>query len=188
MEKFKKYNWDDKVFDLVSWLSVGSVRRKYGQTKRMFTSKTMCGCLPIGHMRHHITKVNQCPGCRHDDETMEHLFRCRHRTCVATRTNALRELATQGKKKRVPQHIMDAIRYVIRAECMGEKAEPKITHTLAVKQAIRQQHRIIGHLMMRGFLAAEWCTAIQDSGVQQPDRRMISIQCLIWDKWVTPIW
>ena len=43
--------------------------------------------------------------------------------------------------------------------------------------------------MMRGFLAAEWYTAIQDSGDQQPDRRMISIQRLIiWDEWVTPIW
>ena len=47
LEKFKDYKWDNKVFDLVSWPSVGSVRRKYGQTKRMFTSKTMYGWLPI---------------------------------------------------------------------------------------------------------------------------------------------
>ena len=79
-EKFKKYKWEDEVFDLVSWPSVRSVRRKYGQTKRMFTSKIMYGWLPIGHMRHHVTKFNQCPGCRHDDKTMEHLFRCSHRT------------------------------------------------------------------------------------------------------------
>ena len=79
-EKFKKYNWDNEVFDLVNWPSVGSDRRKYGQTKRMFTIKTMYGWLLIGHMRHHITKVNQCPGCRHDDKKMEHLFRCRHCT------------------------------------------------------------------------------------------------------------
>ena len=42
--------------------------------------------------------------------------------------------------------------------------------------------------MMCGFLAAEWCTAMQDSGAQKPDRRMISLQRLIWDEWVTPIW
>ena len=93
LEKFKKYNWNDEVFDLVSWSSVGSVRRKYGQTKRMFTSKTMYGWLPIGHMHHRITNVNQCPGCRHDNETMEHLFPCMHRTCVTTRTKTTKELA-----------------------------------------------------------------------------------------------
>ena len=188
LEKFKKYNWDDDVFDLVSWSSVGSVRRKYGQTKRMFTSKTMYGWLPIGHMRHHITKVNQCPGCRHDDETMEHLFRCTHRSCVTTRTKALKELASQGRKKKVPRHIMEAVCHVIRSECAGKKAPLKLTHTPAIKHAIRQQHRISSHLMLRGFLAAEWCTAMQDSGVKEPELRMISLQRLIWDEWVTPIW
>ena len=95
----------------------------------MFTTKTMYGWLPIGHMRHHITNVNQCPGCRHDDEKMEHLFRCMHRTCVTTRTKAMKELAAQGKKKKVPQHIMEAVCHVIRTECAGKRAEPKITHT-----------------------------------------------------------
>ena len=67
---------------------------------------------------------------------------------------------TQGKKKKVPQHIMEAICHAISAECAGKRAIPKITHTPAIKQAIQQQHQISSHLMLCGFLAAEWCTAM----------------------------
>ena len=97
-----------------------------------------------------------------------------HRTCVATRTKALKELVKQGKKK-APQHMMEEICHVIRAECTGTVAEPKITHTPAVKKAIRQQYPIGGQLMLRGFLAKEWGAAMHNSGVQKPEKRMISL-------------
>ena len=60
-----------------------------------------------------------CPAQVQTDETTvyyeNHVRRAPNRTYVATRAMALKELATQGKKKKVSQHIMEAIFHVIRA-------------------------------------------------------------------------
>ena len=42
--------------------------------------------------------------------------------------------------------------------------------------------------MLRGFLAAKWVDAIEASGSNHPERRMATLQRLIWAEWVEPIW
>ena len=42
--------------------------------------------------------------------------------------------------------------------------------------------------MLRDFLAKGWMTAIAKSGVAHPDRQMITLQRLIWDTIMDPLW
>jgi hypothetical protein len=68
-----KYSWTDNTLGDIHWPSVKAVRQRLSQTKRMQTCKIMHGWLPVAHMRHHITGVNQCPGCNCTDKTTKHL-------------------------------------------------------------------------------------------------------------------
>ena len=187
-EKFKKYKWDDTIFDSVHWTSVGAVRRKYGQTKRMHTSKTMSGWLPTTHMRHHITNVNQCPGCRHEDETVDHMFTCQNRHMVAEREKAIEAMEKEGKKKKIPKDVLKAFCHYIKTTCSGGTGYVKEMYPLKVKEAIQQQLKIGPPLMMRGFLVKGWHEAIKECGCSHPERQMNSLQQMIWDIWVERIW
>jgi hypothetical protein len=60
-----KYNWSKGTLNNIYWPSIKTVRQHLSHTKRMQTCKIMHGWLPVSHMRHHITGVNQCPGCKH---------------------------------------------------------------------------------------------------------------------------
>jgi hypothetical protein len=57
-----KYNWTDETFHDIHWPSIKTVRQQLSHTKRMQMCKIMNGWLPVAHMRHHITGINQCPG------------------------------------------------------------------------------------------------------------------------------
>ena len=59
----------------------------------------------------------------------------------------------------------------------------------AIDNAVEDQQRIGINLMLRGFLAKSWATAIKDCGVtKNVERRMNKIQRMIWTEWVEPIW
>ena len=73
-----KYNWDDKILNNIHWPSIKTVRQQLSCTKQMQTCKIMHGWLPVVHMRHHITGINQCPGCKCTNETINHFLQCPH--------------------------------------------------------------------------------------------------------------
>ncbi len=184
----EKYGWDDETFDSIHWESVSSVRSKMTGTQQMQTMKIMHGWLPIMHMRHHITGVNQCPGCKHTDETMTHLFQCPNAAMKERRTKVLDNFLKQGKKHKIPQHIIEAVCRVLRVQCLGSNDFESDSHTPDIAHAIQQQRRIGTHMMLRGYLANGWMTALENAGVEHPDRKMNALQRLIWSDFVTPIW
>jgi hypothetical protein len=71
-----KYSWTTDTIKTVNWASINSVRHTLSDTKRMQTCTIMHEWLPVGHMRHHITGINQCPGCTSTNETIDHMLKC----------------------------------------------------------------------------------------------------------------
>ena len=57
------------------------------------------------------------------------------------------------KKKRIPQHILEAFFYVILCEMEGTRNAVKETYDTHPKTAIRAQQTIGLDMMMQGFLA-----------------------------------
>ena len=43
-------------------------------------------------------------------------------------------------------------------------------------------------MMVRGFLATGWMDALKLAGVKNPERKMNTLQALVWDTVVEPIW
>jgi len=184
----EKYGWTSEVYDSVNWHSIKTVRAKLQRSGKMQTCKIMHGWLPVMHMRQYIEGNSQCPGCNCKDETMAHLFRCKNREARRTREECLEKLLKVGKKKRIPQHIMEAICHVIKAETEGNSPIIRRTFPPQVVTAIKQQVRIGTSLMLRGFLATGWMTAMRDAGVKKPERQMNKLQQMIWETWCKPIW
>ena len=69
-------------------------------------------------------------------------------------------------KRKVPQHV------VIKIECKGEKTYEKRSYDSEIKEVIRQQQEIEIHLMLQGFLAKRWMTALEKVGASHPERWM----------------
>ena len=43
-------------------------------------------------------------------------------------------------------------------------------------------------MMTRGFLATGWMTALVESGCPNPERRMNTLQTMVWDEYAFPMW
>lgn len=104
----------------------------------------------------------------------------------------VRQLAIKAMKQkaigvRVPRHIRDAFFSIIEATLAGTTPTPKPTQTQQVQDAIMQQTSIGFDMMLRGFLASKWMTALEDSGVQAPERKMNALQRMIWEDLVNPM-
>ena len=44
------------------------------------------------------------------------------------------------------------------------------------------------HMMVRGFLTTGWMNALELVGVKNPERKINTLQALVWDTVVDPIW
>ena len=80
-------------------------------------------------------------------------MREKRKTIVTTAKN-------MGKKKRIPQHILEAFFHVILCEMEVTQNPVKETYDTHLKMAIRAQQTIGLDMMMRGFLAHEWIEAL----------------------------
>ena len=110
----KKYKWSRSVLDSVHWASIGAVRRKLSNSKKRQTCKIMHGWLPTMHMRSHITRINQCPGCTCRDETIDHLFHCPHPRIQRAKKDILAQLRKKGLKAKIHKSILKAFIRVFR--------------------------------------------------------------------------
>ena len=109
----KKYEWTDELFDMVHWYSIKRVQANLTHIKKMQTCKIMYGRLPLGYTRHHITGINQCPGCECKDETIQHLFQCQNQQMKDKRNQILKQFNKKGHKGKLPPHILQAISRII---------------------------------------------------------------------------
>ena len=180
-----KYEWDEYIFNLVNWDSVGSVRRQMLGTKLMQTSKIMHGWLPIMHKRYHITGSKQCPECPCLDKTMRHLNQCPNKQMVKTRKEALARIKKVAKKGKIPQAVITAFCHVIETECNSGKENDFYlrTFTPILNTAVEDQIQIGTDLMLLGYLAKSWAEAMRECGVKENlDHRMNKLQRIIWNE------
>ena len=76
-------------------------------------------------------------------------------------------------KRKVPRHhILAAFYHVMKAEYKGETTYEKRSYDSEIKEVIRQQQEIEIHLMLQGFLAKRWMTALEKAGASHPERWM----------------
>lgn len=185
----EKYEWSDEVFDSINWTSIGNVRRKLTYVRRMQTSKIMHGWLPIMHMRQHITGISQCPGCRCEDETLEHFIKCPHHLMKMKRKEIIAALRKKGLGNWVPKSIVHAFCELLNHFFNSDTdfvTPPTFKPSLCA--AIQQQQKIGINFMIHGFFATSWILAIEDHDCSKPERAMTALQRFVWNGIVAPLW
>ena len=63
-------------------------------------------------MRSHITGASQCPGCRCQKETLDHMLKYLNKEAREARKTVLAVFRVEGKKKRIPRTVIDRIHYL----------------------------------------------------------------------------
>ena len=195
----EKYGWDEQTFNSVYWHSIGKVRRKLTGNKYRQTCKIMHDWLPTKHMRSHVEGPSQCPGCPKTKETIDHMLRCPHHLMKSKREEIIRDLRKKGLKTKIPRRIYSAFLDVIDHQLtsqsdfddnrlLSQSDFNDSSYSPLLQGAIRQQRNIGFNMMLRGFLAEGWYTALQKSGCDHPDTRMSELQNMIWSEVFDPLW
>ena len=155
-----KYSWSTDTIKTVNWASINSVRRTLPDTKRMQTCKIMHGWLPLGDMRHHITGINQCPGCTSTNETIDHMLKCPHPTIKEKREEILSQLMVKGKQQKIPKGVLTAFIQLLTKYTSGATDYTTSTHSRTIQDAITQQMAIGVNMMARGYIGKGWMDTV----------------------------
>ena len=83
-----------------------------------------------------------CPGCKEPTEKLRHLWQCPSLRVREKRKTIRTTAKKMGKKKRIPQHILEAFFHVILCEMEGTRKPVKETYDTHPKTAIRAQQTI----------------------------------------------
>ena len=131
-----KYSWSKDTINTINWASINSVRCNLPDTKKMQTCKIMHGWLPTGHMRHHITGTNQCPGCASTNETIDHMLKCPRPTMKKKREKILKQLVVKGKHQKIPKEILTAFIQTLTTYTTGATEYTNNTYSRKIQDTI----------------------------------------------------
>jgi hypothetical protein len=115
------------------------------------------------------------------------------------REEIIRDLRKKGLKNKIPRRIYSAFLDVIDHQLtsqsdfddnrlLSQSDFDDSSYSPLLQGAIKQQRDIGFNMMLRGFLAEGWYTALQDSGCDHPDTRMSALQNMIWSEVFDPLW
>ena len=155
----------------INWSLIGRLCRRYHkQSYSQFKQSSRCmhGWRPTMHMRQHITGVSQCLGCSSTQKTMHHMLLCPHALMKKKREEILSGLRNKGLKARLPRAVADALHAVIRNFFHSSTSDINSSRQQPLQDAMTAQRRVGIHMMIRGFIAAQWETAMDELGVPQP--------------------
>lgn len=182
----KKYNWSESMFDTVDWQLIRAARRKCNRTQIMQTSKIMHDWLPVMHMQGHITGLQQCPACAHTDETLDHLFHCRHPALTRTRAEILRTTTTKCTQMKLPRIFTQGLCGVLNAYFDG--TDYTYTGDKHIMAAIHAQKQIGFQYLLRGFIVRQWRQALEALQCEYADRKLTNLLYFIWFEITDVMW
>ena len=185
----RRRNWTDAQYDSVFWTKIGEVRRRLGIDQQRFTTKVMHDLLAVGHVRRHVTKVSQCPGCSWTDETFAHLLKCPNRDMQSKRDEIIAALRKKGLRK-LPRQVLATIADIVHQYSIGDEVWPRITHP-ALSYAVGAQAKLGWENFFRGYLVKAWVVALRETS-RAPDvnpyQQFDQLQQLVWFDIVQPQW
>jgi hypothetical protein len=103
-------------------------------------------------MRHHITGINQCPGCTSTNETINHMLKCPHPTIKEKREEILSQILVKGKQKKIPKGVLTAFIQLLTKYTTGATNYTTNTHSRTIQNVITQQMAIGVNMMARGYI------------------------------------
>ena len=147
----------------------------------------MHGWLPIGHMRHHVTGIHQCPGCTSTDETINHRLTCPHPTIKRKYEEIMSQMLVKGKQQKIPKEVLTAFIQLLTKYTTGATDYTTNTHSHTIKSRSDTQQLAIGvNMMARGYIGKGWMDTVPTA--RHPTRIMSKLQRMVWMDFFEPLW
>ena len=137
-------------------------------------------------MRHHITGINQCPGCTSTNETIDHMLKCTHPTITEKREVVLSQMLVKGKQNKIPKGVLTAFIQLLTKYTTGATDYTLNTHSHTIQDAIAQQMAIGVDMMARGYIGIGWKDTVPTA--RHPTRIMNKLQRMVWMDFFEPLW
>ena len=150
----------------------------------------MYGWLPVGH---NWQKCNlpphKCPCFGADNETFEHLMKCKNDSLRAVRASAVTIIRLNCKKLKLPLNFTSNFLHIIRMT-LDDWKPPQVDEIPSelLGQAIRDQSHLGPYRLIIGFMSNSWTDALDGFGVKQPQSMMEQLLAIIWDELCEKIW
>jgi hypothetical protein len=136
--------------------------------------KIMHGWLPVAHTHHHITGMNQCPGCKCNNKTFDHFLQCSNPSITEKRKGILTQMRTTGIKWRIPKDVLNAITQTLTIYTKGKLEPTNHQYKGEIATAVSYQQKIGIDMMAWGFLSKQWLHTVHPS--KYPTRTTNKIQ------------
>lgn len=104
------------------------------------------------------------------------------------REEIISALRKKGLGSKVPERVAHAFLALVTNYFRGSTIRNLNKYKPSLREAIEQQEQIGINMMIRGFFAIGWLSAIKDYECSQPDRAMNALQRMVWDSIVDPLW
>ena len=117
-----------------------------------------------------------------------HMLKCPTNEAREARKAALAAFRAEGKRKRIPQTVIDRIHYLLTHYTQGHKGGVATPGNVDLDVATNQQKKIGLGLLSRGFLAKGWKGVMEEGGTKQPEHKMTHLQKILWPSVIVPLW
>ncbi len=125
-------------------------------------------------MHHHITGINQCPGCKCTDKTIDHFLQCPHPEITAKWTVVIVKMRATGIKMRIPKDILNSIVLILTNHTSRTINKTIAQYKQEITTAIQHQEKIGIDMLARGFISKQWLFTIHPS--RNPTCTMTKLQ------------
>ena len=138
-------------------------------------------------MHGHVTGLKQCPACAHPDETLDHLFYCRHPALVRARAQALQSVRQKGKSLHMLQIFVETFFGMLTTYFADEEYTIR-RRNKRLNEAIEAQKLIGTQFLPRGFFAIHWYHALESLKCEHADWKLANFLFHIWTEVTNSIW
>jgi hypothetical protein len=156
-----RFQWNQDTFHDIDWANFAIVYRRFPQ-QRTFFSKLRWKKLLVAARLHKRTPcyLHRCPTCIEDNEDDDHIYQCKHISCLSWRTSLLETIDDKFHVTLDPD-LLAIIRLGLRAyftNCSPDFLErfPNGYLTSPYKALITKQNKIRWDHFVRGKLTKEW--------------------------------
>ena len=119
----------------------------------------------------HVTGISQCPGCKHQDETLEHVLCCQN-ILIRNRVKIVAKVMEEKiKKLKIPRQIAQCWVDIIMSQ-LDKAHKVQVLVGFSLKRAFVAQKVIDFNMMVRGYIVKEWSKLMDAHGTEDPDGKI----------------
>jgi hypothetical protein len=187
LKKYKKMNKTLVHYNMIHWDGIGAARKRLNETENITIAKYMNGWLNSGRQKGLFGKEKSCPCCGWHEETQMHMLQCTSPAMQQNRKSAFKSLEKYYHQHKIPALVYIPFIRICHAAC--EIWEPNLGPLPPeIHKAVTAQQELGGEFTLRGYLTADWITALQSQGINKVESKLNHMYLGLWRLLFRPVW